>query len=117
VVIAEFIASIGRKNKSKFYIHVLIDLVYYHNIIIMWWIMSKNLSLSQGVPASRSAALGQHQKLADLLKNNELFSVRFQNRGYLSLENATGKFKGCGFFNILYSTKPSKAGIIKLTKV
>jgi len=79
--------------------------------------MVKNLSLSQGVPSTLESAEEQHEKLANALKNNEVYLFGVQNRGYLALEKATGQYKGYGYFNILYNSKPSKKGIIKLTKV
>ena len=78
--------------------------------------MAKNLSLSQGVPTSKMGGLEQHNRLVRILRGNGLFMFPSQNRGYLALEKASGRYKNFGFFNVLYNKKPNKK-VIKLTKV
>ncbi|MHA1344428.1 MAG: hypothetical protein ACTSQG_10595 [Promethearchaeota archaeon] len=78
--------------------------------------MGINLSLTFGVPTNLLGAKAQHKYLVFRLKNNQVFMLPSQNRGYLVLKAGTGRYKNIGFFNILQKSKP-KGKFIMVTKV
>lgn len=79
--------------------------------------MPKNLSKLYGIPSSEERGLEQHEELVEKLRNNEVFSFSFQNRGYLALERTRGGV----FINTLYNSKSrarqTNVNTIKETKI
>jgi hypothetical protein len=82
-----------------------------------------SLSKTYGFPASYDSAIKQHSELAKKLKNNEVYSFPFQNRGYLVLlkRYKNQKFRDARqiqyYSNILQKSKPTGRDVIKFTKV
>ncbi len=81
------------------------------------------LSKQYGYPASYDSALKQHSELVKKLKNNEIYVIKFQNRGYLVLlkRYKNQKYRNARqiqyYSNILQKTKPTGRDVIKFTEV
>ena len=82
-----------------------------------------SLSKIYGYPGGYDSAIKQHNELVKKLKNNEVFSFPFQNRGYLVLlkRYKNQKYRNARqiqyYSNILQKSKPTGRDVIKYTKV
>jgi len=79
--------------------------------------MENNLSKMYGIPASSHEGMRQHKALVENLKNNGVFDIPFQNRGFLVLKvRREGGLNFLQYHNILQNTKP-KGKYVTYTKV
>jgi hypothetical protein len=85
--------------------------------------MAKNISKLFGTPSTRAGGIKQHKELVHKLRNNDVFSFKSMNRGYLVLKHEVYRAYPSRpkptvevWSNYLQDAKPT-GKFIKVTKV